>query len=291
MEHNERKIAIVTVVVPLIGFIAAIAIQLRHPAGRLDMAMLGVMYACTVIGIGVGYHRLLTHRAFTTHKIVRMILATLGSMAGQGPVLFWVALHRQHHKFSDRPGDPHSPHISGEEPSGWLSGLWHAHVGWMLNPQQRNLRFVIDLMKEPEMVLVNKCYFHFLLIGIAIPAVIHGVVSHSWGGVLSGLLWGGLVRIFLVHHVTWSINSICHLYGSRPFANRDHSTNNLWLSLLSFGEAWHNNHHAFPQSARHGLQWWQVDINSYFIRCLETVGLAWDVKAPSQERLAAKAGS
>ncbi len=289
VERLEQRVALLMVIVPLLGVFAAMATLWGHGLGTLEIGLLLVMYCLTVAGIGVGYHRLYSHRAFEAHRTVHAVLAVLGSMAGQGPVLFWVALHRRHHKHSDRPGDPHSPHLEGSGPRGWLKGLWHSHVGWMLVPQARSWwRNVPDLLRDPLLTRINRTYFLWLGLGLAIPAVIEGVWTHSWSGAMRGLLWGGLVRLFLVHHITWSINSICHLFGRRPFASRDLSTNNVWLSLLSFGEAWHNNHHAFPNSAKHGLDWWQIDVNAVIITTLKRLGLAWNVKIPAATLIAEK---
>lgn len=289
MEKRERRIALMTVILPFAGFLIAVVSHWKRGIDWYEMLILGLMYTLSVIGIGVGYHRLIAHRAFETHAWLRLLLVILGSMAGQGPVLFWVALHRQHHKYSDRTGDPHSPHLHGEHTVGWLKGLWHAHIGWMLNPQPpSSKRLVIDLLHESGLVRINRTYFYWLLLGILIPMGAEGILLQSWAAAWNGLLWGGLIRIFIVHHVTWSINSICHLYGSRPFQGRDQSTNNFWLALPSFGESWHNNHHAFPNSARHGLKWWQIDINGWLICGLRWVGLAWNIKGPSDESIALK---
>jgi stearoyl-CoA desaturase (delta-9 desaturase) len=289
VERLEQRVALLMVTVPLIGMVAATATLWGRGVGTLEIVLMAIMYGLTVAGIGVGYHRLYSHRAFEAHRTVRAVLAVLGSMAGQGPVLFWVALHRRHHKHSDRPGDPHSPHLEGTGIRAWVKGFWHSHVGWMLVPQARNWwRNVPDLLRDPLLTRINRTYFLWLGLGLLIPAAIEGVWTHSWGGALRGLLWGGLVRLFLVHHVTWSINSICHLFGRRPFPSRDLSTNNVWLSLLSFGEAWHNNHHAFPNSAKHGLDWWQIDVNAVIITTLKRLGLVWNVKIPAAPLIAEK---
>ena len=230
VERMEQRVALLMVTVPLIGMGIATVTLWGHGVGALELAMMAVMYCLTVAGIGVGYHRLYSHRAFEAHRSVRAVLAVLGSMAGQGPILFWVALHRRHHKHSDRPGDPHSPHLEGSGLRGWVKGLWHSHVGWMLVPQARNWwRNVPDLLRDPLLTRINRTYFLWLGLGLLIPTVVEGVWTHSWAGALRGLLWGGLVRLFLVHHITWSINSICHLFGRRPFPSRDLSTNNVWL--------------------------------------------------------------
>jgi stearoyl-CoA desaturase (delta-9 desaturase) len=239
------------------------------------------MYGITVIGIDVGLHRLVAHRAFQTTSAVRACLCILGSMAAQGPVLFWVAIHRRHHALSDQPGDPHSPHLEGDGLRGTLRGLWHAHTGWLFKHQlPRGAAYITDLINDRSMRKVSRLYFLWVALGLTIPAALGWWLHGTWWGALRGFVWGGLVRIFLVQHVTWSINSICHLFGTRPFANVDHSANNAWLALLSFGESWHNNHHAFPSAAFHGFRWWQIDVAGYVIRALGWIGLAWGIKKP-----------
>ena len=278
----EQRVAVIFVVVPFCALVGAIVVLWRSGVGPIDVAMLVGMFVANIIGIGVGLHRHFSHRAFQTTTPIRITLAVLGSMAAQGPLLFWAAVHRRHHAFSDREGDPHSPHLYGD---GWVDlvrGFWHAHVGWVFMPEVHDLWvFVPDLVRDPLVLKISRLYFVWVGTGLAIPAAIGGIVTRTWAGAASGLLWGGLIRIALTHHTTWSVNSICHIYGRRPFRSRDLSANNLWLAIPSFGEAWHNNHHAFPSSAFHGLQWWEVDLSGYIIRLLEMTGLAWNVKRPS----------
>ncbi len=214
------------------------------------------MYALTTLGITAGYHRLFAHRSFQTNKTIKVLLGTLGSMAVQGPILFWVATHRRHHLVSDRPEDPHSPVSQEKTFLSRAKGFWCSHIGWMLNHDPENrTKYVPDLLRDKLVFQLNQWYFYWVFLGLFIPAVLGGLLVNSWQGIVSGLLWGGFVRIFLVHHITWSINSICHLFGSRPYHTGDQSTNNWICGLLAFGEGWHNNHHAFPNSARHGLKW------------------------------------
>jgi stearoyl-CoA desaturase (delta-9 desaturase) len=236
----------------------------------------GSLYAMTVIGITVGYHRHFTHRAFDAPSAVRVGLAVLGSMAAQGPLLFWVASHRVHHQFSDRAEDPHSP---------VASSLWHAHVGWMLDESTPDLgRYALDLLRDRLAMRMHASYAIWMAVGVALPAVACGIVDHSAASAALGALWGGLVRIFLAHHVTWSVNSICHRWGARPNATRDQSRNNWLVALFAFGEGWHNNHHALPTSARHGFGTWQPDASWWTIRALSTLGLAYDVKLPANRK-------
>jgi stearoyl-CoA desaturase (Delta-9 desaturase) len=288
MTRLERSVNIAAVVVPLLGVIVAAALLWSHFLGPRDLAIFAAMYALSAIGITVGFHRLLTHRAFQTHRWLRYTLAVLGEMALQGPVIDWVADHRKHHTFTDGEGDPHSPHAGrGAGLRGIVGGLWHAHVGWLFSThgQASSRRFAPDLREDSGMRAINRVFPWVALASLAVPFALG--VALSGGSLVAGLsalLWGGLVRIFLVHHITWSINSICHFFGSRRFATDDHSTNVFWLALPSMGEAWHHNHHAFPRSAFHGLRWYELDPSGWLILGMAKVGLAWDVVRVSAER-------
>ena len=225
-----------------------------------------------------------THRSFETYQSVELVLGVLGSMAVEGPLLKWVALHRRHHQHSDRPGDPHSPHLHGRGVWGVLRGLWHAHMGWVFRADPPDLdRYVKDLYQSRLLRVVSALFPVWVALGILLPAVLGGVITRTWMGVWTGLAWGGLVRVFLVHHVTWSVNSVCHLWGFRPYQTADESRNNFVFGILAMGEGFHNTHHAFPTSARHGLRWWQIDVSYYVIRALALVHLAWNVKLPSKQ--------
>jgi stearoyl-CoA desaturase (delta-9 desaturase) len=252
-----------------------------------DLVVLAVMYQLTALGITVGYHRLFTHRSFKTTRGVRAALAVLGSMAVEGPVLDWVSTHRRHHGCSDKPGDPHSPHLDHD--TGWrgtLRGLGHAHLGWMFrgtdmaNPR----RYARDLLGDRDLRFISRTFPLWVLAGLAVPFGLGFALTGSLTGGLSGLLWGGAVRILLLHHATFSINSLCHFFGRRPFVTGDESRNLAWLAPLTMGEAWHNNHHAFPTSARHGLGRRQLDPSAWLIGGLERCGLAWDVVRIAPER-------
>jgi stearoyl-CoA desaturase (Delta-9 desaturase) len=284
----ERNVNIIAVMLPFLGILAGGVLLWEHFLGPLDLGIMAVMYMATAIGITVGFHRLLTHRAFQTHAPIRYTLAVLGSMAVQGPVIDWVADHRKHHTFTDEEGDPHSPHAGqGAGFGGMLRGLWHAHTGWLFSThgQASSKRFAPDLLGDAGMRRINKAFPLIALASLAIPFLLG--LSLSGGSLVTGLsalLWGGLVRIFLVHHVTWSINSICHFFGSRRFELDDHSTNVFWLALPSLGEAWHHNHHAFPRSAFHGLRWWELDPSGWLILGMARVRLAWDVVRVTPER-------
>ncbi len=256
-----------------------------------DLLVLAIMYALTGIGVTVGYHRLFTHRSFKTSPLVRGALAVLGSAAVEGSVIEWVATHRKHHRFSDRPGDPHSPHV--EHGAGWrgaLRGLWHAHVGWTVRGGDRASprRYAKDLLADPVVRFVSRTFGVWVLVGLALAFGLGVALTGTVVGGLTALLWGGAVRIFLLHQVTFSINSLCHYFGRRRFATGDHSRNLAWLAPLSLGESWHNNHHAFPTSAAHGMSRWEPDPSALVIAVLERVGLAWDVVRIAPERQAAK---
>jgi stearoyl-CoA desaturase (delta-9 desaturase) len=247
------------------------------------------MYLLTAIGITVGFHRLLTHRSFQTSKPLEYVFAVLGSMAVQGPVISWVADHRKHHAHTDAEGDPHSPHVGHDGGArGVLGGLWHAHSGWLMSTQGRAdwKRYAADLYEDRGMRAIGRQFVPLVLLGLALPALAGYLVSGTLAGAATGLLWGGLVRIFFVHHVTWSVNSVCHFFGTRRFDTDDYSTNVFWLALPSLGESWHHNHHAFPRSAVHGLRGWEIDPSALIIGVLEKLGLAWNVVRISPERQA-----
>jgi len=256
-----------------------------------DLVVLAITYALTGLGITVGFHRLFTHRSFKTARPVRALLAVFGSMAVEGSVIEWVSTHRQHHNYSDQPGDPHSPHL--DEAPGWrgvLRGLGHAHVGWLFIHTERGLksRYAPDLLKDPVVSFINRTFLLWVLAGLAVPFLLGWAIGGSLTTALTGLLWGGAVRMLVLHHATYSINSLCHSFGRRPFTTGDESRNLAWLAPLAFGEAWHNNHHAFPTSARHGLRPWQVDPGAWLISGLERCHLAWDVVRISPARQEAK---
>jgi stearoyl-CoA desaturase (Delta-9 desaturase) len=283
--------SVFAVVVPFLGLLAAVILIWNVRFSGLNLTMLLVGYVLTTLGITIGYHRLFTHKSFRTNRVISAVLGVLGSMALQGPILQWVATHRRHHQHTDRPDDPHSPHAGGPGLVAWLRGLLHAHFGWFFSPgpsKEQMDRYVPDLQADPLVRWLSRLFGVWVALGLVIPAGIALAVTGSWFGALMGFIWGGLVRIFLVHHVTWSVNSICHLWGSRPFNTHDYSRNNAIFGVLAFGEGWHNNHHAFPSSVRHGLEWWQLDVSYLIIRAMALVGLAGDLRQPSPERMAAK---
>jgi stearoyl-CoA desaturase (delta-9 desaturase) len=286
MSRAEKLTNLAAVLIPFAGFVVSVVLLWNHGVGPLQLSLLAGMYLATAVGVTVGYHRLLTHKAFQTPRAIRYLLAVLGSMAVQGPVLDWVADHRKHHAFSDREGDPHSPH---HHDSG-LRGLLHAHVGWLLstNGQAPKRQFARDLLSDPGMRTINRLFPTWVLVGLLIPFGLGWMIAGEPAGGLSGLLWGGLVRIFLVHHVTWSVNSVCHFLGRRRWDTPDESHNVSWLALVSLGESWHHNHHAFPRSAFHGLRWYEIDIAGLFIRALAAIGLASEVVTVDPEHQRAR---
>jgi len=268
-----KAAVLVIVVVPFIATIYAIRLLGERFVTPTDIALMLSLYVISGLGITIGYHRLLTHRSFETVTPLRALFLIMGSMAVEGPAISWASMHIKHHAHSDQEDDPHSP----------LEGLWHSHIGWMFGDTPVNIqKYGSWLQKDPLVMLISKTFFVWVGLGLLIPMVIGGLVN-GWQGVWMGLLWGGLVRIFITHHITWSVNSICHTFGNRMFHTSDRSYNNWIVGLLAFGEGWHNNHHAFPRAAFHGMRWWQFDLSAYIIRTLAKIGLVWNVWQPTPE--------
>ena len=291
MSAAARVVNLLAVVLPFAGLVAAVVLLWGHGFSWVQLGLLLGMYVLTILGITVGFHRLFTHRAFESNRAVKAVLGVLGSMAVEGPLLKWVASHRIHHQHSDGDQDPHSPHAHGGAGgvAGVLRGLWHAHVGWLFTPDVAGWRrYVGDLAKDRLLLKISALFPLWVVVGLLVPAVLGGLLTMTWSGALFGFIWGGLARVFLVHHVTWSINSVCHMWGSRPFKSGDESRNNFLMGVLAMGEGWHNNHHAFPTSARHGLRWWQLDVSYWVIRGLELLGLARKVRVPAAATMLAK---
>ncbi|MEA2410050.1 MAG: hypothetical protein QOC77_611 [Thermoleophilaceae bacterium] len=286
MSKLEKYANLAAVIVPFVALVAGIAFLPSTYVGPTDLAIFAGMYLLSALGITIGYHRLLTHRAFDSPRPVKYALAIMGQTAVQGPVIDWVADHRKHHAFTDEDGDPHSPHGHGGGLRGALHGLYHAHVGWLFLTQGRadRRRYARDLMDDPVMKRISKSFLLNAALGLFLPFALGLVISGTLAGGLTALLWGGLIRIFLLHHVTWSINSVCHFFGRRRFAVDDHSTNVFWLALPSLGESWHHNHHAFPRSAHHGMRWWEIDLSGLVIMAMKRLGLAHDVVTISPEK-------
>ena len=284
-----KIVNLIAIATPFVGFLVAAIFFWGTLFNGVQLAIFGLMYFMTTIGVTIGYHRLFTHSSFKTSRCMTGILAAFGSMAVEGPVLQWVADHRRHHQCSDEDGDPHSPHLHGDGVLETLRGMWHAHVGWMLSPRpKKSMRYVGDLRKDKLVRKMSKLFPFWVLVGLALPSLLGGLITMTWMGAFLGFLWGGLVRIFFVHHVTWSINSVCHIWGAQPFSTNDHSKNNPIMGIFAMGEGWHNNHHAFQSSARHGLRWWQIDVSYLIIWTMSKVGLVYDVRVPSKERIQAK---
>ena len=293
MTRRHKIINLIAVPLPLVALIVAIGLLWGHGIGPLELGLMAGFYVITCLGVTVGYHRMFTHRAFESSRAFRALIAVIGSMAVEGPVIRWVADHRKHHAFTDQDGDPHSPHLSGPGFWGSVKGLWHAHVGWLFETvgTADRERFAPDLVHDTSLQVIDRLFGLWVVLSFAIPFALGWLVGGGLGAALSALLWGGFVRVFVLHHVTWSINSICHFFGSKRFQIEDESRNVFWLAPLSMGEAWHHNHHAFPTSAFHGLRWWErlVDPTGLVIALLEKLGLVWNVVRVSPERQLAKA--
>ncbi|MFJ1764638.1 acyl-CoA desaturase [Amycolatopsis sp. NPDC088138] len=275
--------------VPFAALLIAVPLVWGWGMSWIDLILAAVFYVFATLGVTVGFHRYFTHGAFKANRPLRIALAVAGSMAVQGSVIFWVASHRRHHAFADREGDPHSPWLFGTSPSALLRGFWHAHMGWMFGREVTNAdRFAPDLVADADLRVVNRFFWLWITLSLVLPAVLGGLLSWSWWGVVTAFFWAGLVRIAFLHHVSWSVNSICHLIGERPFASRDKAANFWPLAILSMGESWHNSHHADPTCARHGVLRGQVDVSARVIWGFEKLGWATDVRWPRVDRLAAK---
>jgi stearoyl-CoA desaturase (Delta-9 desaturase) len=284
---GQRLITTVLVLAPLIALGVGLPLLWGRAIHWSDLVLAVSLYSITGHGVTIGFHRLFAHRSFKATRLLKVTLAVSGSLAVQGSLIGWVASHRRHHMFSDQPGDPHSPWWPPGRGGGRLRGLGHAHVGWLLTPDSTPAsRFAPDMLADPDLVLISRMFPLFAVLSLALPFAAGWIWSGSLVGALAALLWAGVVRIALLHHVTWSVNSIGHRFGLRPFATGDHSTNFAPLAVLSFGESWHNFHHACPSSARHGVQPHQLDSSAALIRLLERAGCATKVRWPTPERLA-----
>jgi stearoyl-CoA desaturase (delta-9 desaturase) len=278
---THRNIVLLFVFLPIIGFITAVtAGWMMGGIALLDLALCAGMYLLTGMGITAGFHRFFVHKSFQTSNACKLVLGALGSMAGQGPLFYWASSHRVHHQHSDGVDDPHSP--NADSTRGMLKGFWHAHVGWMFKRQPNSwMKVIPDLVRDRTSYRINQYYLFWVLLGFAIPVAIRSAISFSWWGIALAILWGGLARMFLVHHVTWSVNSICHLFGRRRYNTDDDSRNNFLFGILAMGEGWHNNHHASPSSARHGFRVWELDATFYLLKLLECFGVVWQLKEPA----------
>jgi stearoyl-CoA desaturase (delta-9 desaturase) len=273
--------AALIVVLPLVAVVLAVVIFWNHGIGWLDLGLGAGMYVVTGLGLALGFHRLFTHRSFVAARWLKVTLARAGTMGIEGSLISWVSQHRRHHTYTDVPGDPHSPTPTGPGLGNSLRGLWHAHAGWLFVPNEVNAeRWSNDLLDDPDLMFISRTVVWWTVLSFAIPMAIGGIVIGTiWGALLAGL-WAGVVRVALLHHVTWSTNSLCHTFGKQPYGDKDRSTNFAPLALLSFGDAWHNAHHAFPRSARHGIETGQLDIAADVIWVCERFGWATDVHWP-----------
>ncbi len=277
-------LTLAAIIVPLLGVMSAPFMVWGWGFRWTDLGLLVGLYVLTTLGITVGFHRYFVHRSFETYVWVQVVLAILGSMAVQGSLFRWVAIHRIHHQFSDQDQDPHTPNRRHERLAGVIAGFWHAHIGWFFDPTPPDLeRMIKDLTRVRALRVVNRLTALWVALGLLLPACLGLLISHRWNGFWTRLIWGGVARVFLVHHITWSINSACHLWGRRPYRSGDLSRNNPVFGYIGMGEGWHNTHHAFPASARHGLRWWQLDVSYWIIRTLAYLHLTWNVKTPSLE--------
>ena len=276
----------VFVVLPMLALVAAIPFAWGWGLTGLDIALAVVFYAISGLGVTVGFHRHFTHGSFKANRPLRIALAVAGSVALQGGVLDWVGDHRRHHAFSDKEGDPHSPWLYGTGPVALAKGFWHSHMGWLFDRDLTNQkRFIPDLLSDKDVLRIQKLFPLLVVASLLTPALIAGLITMSWWGAFTAFFWAGLVRVAFLHHVTWSINSICHIWGERPFAARDRSANVWWLAVFSFGESWHNLHHADPTCARHGVKKGQIDLSAAVIRGFERMGWATNVRWPTTRRM------
>jgi stearoyl-CoA desaturase (delta-9 desaturase) len=279
----------VIVLVPFLALAAVVPAVWGWGLSWVDVGLAVGFYYLTLLGVTAGYHRYFTHGSFKAKRPLRLALAAAGSMAIQGPVIQWVADHRRHHAFADRAGDPHSPWRYGTDLRSLLRGMFHAHLGWLFDRRKTNQeRYAPDLLKDGALVVTSRLFVVWAFLSLAMPALLGGLITGSWAGAWSAFFWAGLVRVALLHHVTWSINSVCHVVGNRPFMSRDRATNFWPLAILSAGESWHNLHHADPTCARHGVLRGQIDISARVIWVFEKLGWASDVRWPDPVRLAAK---
>ena len=286
----QRRLVLFLTIFPFAGVLTAVVLLWGSGLSLVDAGIALGFYLFTGLGVTVGFHRLFTHKSFEPRRWLKIALALGGSMAVEGSLIGWCAIHRRHHAFSDKEGDPHSPHLDeGPGLKGVVKGLWHAHMGWLMTPEVTDeSRWAPDLLKDKDLVKITKVFPWIALSSFLLPGILGFVITQSLMGAVTAFVWGSLVRIFLLHHITWSINSICHFYGERPFKSLDFSTNNWVLSIISFGESWHNNHHAFPTSARHGIGRAQLDPSGWLISMFQRLHWATGVKTVTAKQISAK---
>ena len=289
-DRTEKVVNSIGVFAPSVAFIITVILAWGTWLTLDDAIVFLILYFMTGFGVTIGLHRLLTHRAFKTYPVLRYFWAVLGALSLEGPIIGWVANHRKHHSFSDLEGDPHSPHHHGTGVSGAIKGLWHAHIGWLVADFKgaSQERYTPDLIKDKGMVFISKHYLAWVIMSLLILPALLGLIIGGPSAILGAVLWGGIIRVFWLHHTTYSINSICHFFGRRKYETTDESRNVFWLAPFTFGESWHHNHHAFPTSAFHGLRWYEFDMSGLIIRGMRRLHLVWNVIEPSEERKLSK---
>jgi stearoyl-CoA desaturase (delta-9 desaturase) len=282
----KRVVALVTVGIPAIGFAIAVYMTFAGTVTILDFSLFAVFYAIQMFGVSIGFHRYLAHKAFKTSPFFEGVLMIMGSMALEGPILFWVSTHRRHHRFSDEEGDPHSPNLSGAGLIGKLKGLWYAHVPWMFSDQESRVTvFAPDVVRDRRLYYFNRTYPLWALVSLLLPALLGFAIGGTLAAGFSGFIFGGLARVFVANQAAWCVGSVSHMIGSRPFATRDDSANNWPVAILTFGEGLQNNHHAFPGAYRHAMRWWEPDLSGWVIALLAKAGIVWDLKMPDRNRI------
>ena len=282
----KRVVALVTIGIPGIGFAIAVYLIVTGRATILDYSLFVAFYAIQMFGITIGFHRYLAHRSFKTSPFFEGVLMITGSMALEGPVLFWVGTHRRHHRFADEPGDPHSPNLSGASFGGKLKGLWYAHIPWMFSDQEsRATVFAPDVVRSRRLYYYNRTYPIWGLASLLLPAILGFAIGGTLSAAFSGFVIGGLARVFLANQAAWCVGSISHMIGSRPFVTNDDSANNWPVAFFTFGEGLQNNHHAFPSAYRHAMRWWEPDLSGWVIAALAKTGIVWDLKMPDRQKI------
>ena len=282
----KRVVALVTIGIPAVGFAIALYLVFTGGATALDYTLFVVFYAVQMFGITLGFHRYVAHKQFKTSRFFEGVLMIAGSMALEGPLLFWVATHRRHHRFADEPGDPHSPNLSGAGVTGKLEGLWYAHIPWMFSDQESRVTvFARDVLRDRQLYTYNRTYPVWALASLFVPGVLGLAIGGTPAAALSGFIFGGLARVFVANQAAWCVGSISHMIGSRPFVTRDNSANNWPVAIFPFGEGLQNNHHAFPGAYRHGMRWWEPDLSGWVLAVLAKAGIVWDLHMPDQRTI------
>ncbi len=279
----KRVVALVTIGIPAVGFAVAVYLIATGQATACDYVLFAVFYVIQMFGITIGFHRYVAHKSFKTSRFFEGVLMISGSMALEGPLVFWVSTHRRHHRYADEEGDPHSPNLSGSGWRGKLKGLWYAHIPWMFSDtESRAAVFAPDVLRDRRLYSYSRGYPIWGAAGLLAPAVIGGFVGGGAAAAFSGFIFGGLARVFVANQAAWCVGSVSHMIGSRPFVNRDDSANNWPVAFFTFGEGLQNNHHAFPGAYRHGMRWWEPDLSGWVIAVLARLGVVWDLHMPSR---------